>query len=321
MSATRPLPRRLDATDDDLRRARDAAHTIAATTLGRDPGPMATAASMSHYVYIGADVVVKLVDIGGHNRLELEIALAPHLPSGLGAPLLSSGRRCLDTCDVRYACFTRMPGASPGVGLPDVNAATARRWAEQAARRLDDLHTWMPTGAAEQALKESPAVSRHVRGHSYAQPARCQRRRRRGASRCLLRSQADFCGRAPDNSRVYRCCLSGCDARSRSPSNAAVPPGVASAITGGGTVEDPVRLWHEAVHQPGIYDLEVDTSILRPEQCADLIAARLVDARTRGHLSALPHYPRISRSVTNVIAATKIRCQDSKITCTSVPLS
>jgi hypothetical protein len=156
MSATRPLPRRLDATDDDLRRARDAAHTIAATTLGRDPGPMATAASMSHYVYIGADVVVKLVDVGGHDRLELEIALAPHLPSGLGAPLLSSGRRCLDSCDVRYACFTRMPGASPGVGLPDVNAATARRWAEQAVRRLDDLHTWMPTGAAKQALKESP---------------------------------------------------------------------------------------------------------------------------------------------------------------------
>jgi hypothetical protein len=156
MSATRPLPRRLDATDDDLRRARDAAHTIAAATLGRDPGPMVSAASMSHYVYIAADVVVKLVDVGGHNRLELEIALAPHLPSGLGAALLSSGHRRLDTCDVRYACFTRMPGARPGVDLPGVDAATARRWAEQAVRRLDDLHTWTPTGAAEQALKESP---------------------------------------------------------------------------------------------------------------------------------------------------------------------
>jgi hypothetical protein len=156
MSTTRPLPRRLDATDDDLRRARDAAHAIAATTLGRDPGPMATAASMSHYVYIGADVVVKLVDIDGHNRLELEIALAPQLPSGLGAALLSSGRRCLDACDVRYACFTRMPGARPGVGLPGVDAGTARRWAEQAVLRLDDLHNWTPTGATEQALKESP---------------------------------------------------------------------------------------------------------------------------------------------------------------------
>ena len=156
MSATRPLPRRLDATDGDLTRARDAAYAIAAEALGRDPGPMATAASMSHYVCIGAEVVVKLVDVGGHHRLALEIALAPHLPSGLGAPLLTSGRRCLDTCDVRYACFTRMPGASPGIGLPGADAATARRWAEQAVRRLDDLHTWTPTGAAERALKESP---------------------------------------------------------------------------------------------------------------------------------------------------------------------
>lgn len=40
---------------------------------------------------------------------------------------------------------------------------------------------------------------------------------------------------------------------------------------------DPVRRWHEAVHRPGVYDLEVDTSRLRPEDCADLIAARLAD--------------------------------------------
>lgn len=45
----------------------------------------------------------------------------------------------------------------------------------------------------------------------------------------------------------------------------------------GGTVRDPVSLWHEAVHTPGIYDLEVDTSALRPEECSDLIAARLTD--------------------------------------------
>jgi chloramphenicol 3-O phosphotransferase len=45
----------------------------------------------------------------------------------------------------------------------------------------------------------------------------------------------------------------------------------------GGTVREPVRLWHEAVHQPGIYDLEVDTSVLAPEECADLIATRLRD--------------------------------------------
>jgi chloramphenicol 3-O phosphotransferase len=45
----------------------------------------------------------------------------------------------------------------------------------------------------------------------------------------------------------------------------------------GGTVPDPVRLWHEAVHKPGIYDLELDTSALQPEECADLIARRLAD--------------------------------------------
>jgi len=40
-------------------------------------------------------------------------------------------------------------------------------------------------------------------------------------------------------------------------------------------VPDPVGLWHAAVHRPGIYDLDVDTSVLRPEECADLIADRL----------------------------------------------
>ena len=76
------------ASEDDLERAREAASAIAAATLGRDPGAVAIAASMSHYVGIAADVVVKLVDVAGHNRLDLEIVLASHLPSGLGAPLL-----------------------------------------------------------------------------------------------------------------------------------------------------------------------------------------------------------------------------------------
>src|SRR5687768_14035571 len=98
MTAVEPLPRRLDATDEDLSRGRGAAHTIAAAILGRDPGPMVTAASMSHYVYLGADVVVKIVDAGGHTRLDREIALAPHLPAGLGAPLLASGRSQVETC-------------------------------------------------------------------------------------------------------------------------------------------------------------------------------------------------------------------------------
>lgn len=37
----------------------------------------------------------------------------------------------------------------------------------------------------------------------------------------------------------------------------------------------PVGLWQQAVHVPGIYDLEVDTSVLSPEACADAIRQRL----------------------------------------------
>ncbi len=40
-------------------------------------------------------------------------------------------------------------------------------------------------------------------------------------------------------------------------------------------VPPPVRLWQEEVHKPGIYDLEVDTSLLSPEECADAIRTRL----------------------------------------------
>ncbi len=156
MSTVERLPRRLDANAADLRRGCAAAKAIATEILGRDPGPMTIAASMSHYVYIGADVVVKIVDAEGHTRLDREIALAPSLPAGLGAPLLGSGRFEWETCTVRYACFTRLPGASPVPGLPGIEAVTARRWAEQAVRLLTDLHHWRPTGDAEQALRGSP---------------------------------------------------------------------------------------------------------------------------------------------------------------------
>lgn len=37
----------------------------------------------------------------------------------------------------------------------------------------------------------------------------------------------------------------------------------------------PVRLWQQAVHDPGLYDLEVDTSRLTPAQCVDAIRGRL----------------------------------------------
>jgi chloramphenicol 3-O phosphotransferase len=37
----------------------------------------------------------------------------------------------------------------------------------------------------------------------------------------------------------------------------------------------PVLLWQSEVHRPGIYDLEVDTSLLSPQQCAAAILDRL----------------------------------------------
>ncbi|MDQ8737910.1 chloramphenicol phosphotransferase [Paenibacillus sp. LHD-38] len=42
-----------------------------------------------------------------------------------------------------------------------------------------------------------------------------------------------------------------------------------------GSVPKPVRLWQQAVHVPGIYDLKVDTSVLSSEVCVGLIRQRL----------------------------------------------
>lgn len=48
-----------------------------------------------------------------------------------------------------------------------------------------------------------------------------------------------------------------------------------------GTAEDPVpapvMAWQQAVHTPGIYDLEFDTSVLSPQACANAIHRRLAD--------------------------------------------
>lgn len=48
-----------------------------------------------------------------------------------------------------------------------------------------------------------------------------------------------------------------------------------------GSAEDPVpvpvRLWQSQVHDPGVYDLEVDTSLLTPEECAEAIRSRLLE--------------------------------------------
>jgi len=43
----------------------------------------------------------------------------------------------------------------------------------------------------------------------------------------------------------------------------------------GVSVPKAVSLWQQAVHVPGIYDLEVDTSVLSSEECADVIRQRL----------------------------------------------
>ncbi len=40
------------------------------------------------------------------------------------------------------------------------------------------------------------------------------------------------------------------------------------------SVPQAVSLWQQAVHAPGIYDLEVDTSVLSSEECADVIRQR-----------------------------------------------
>jgi hypothetical protein len=87
-------------------------------------------------------------------RLDREIALAPHLPAGLTAPLLGSGIYRLGTREVRYACYARVPGTAPGMGMPGVDGVTARLLADEAVQRLDGLHSWIPMGHAGQTLRE-----------------------------------------------------------------------------------------------------------------------------------------------------------------------
>ncbi|GAB3894717.1 hypothetical protein GCM10029964_073590 [Kibdelosporangium lantanae] len=124
------------------------AREIATTALGRDPGPLELVHSLSHNVFVGADVVVKLS--ARHTRLDREVVLAQQLPAGITAPLLASGRRD----GVRYACYQRVPGTSPGIHLPHTDASTARALAVQAIERLDRLHTWMPGPDAVEILRQ-----------------------------------------------------------------------------------------------------------------------------------------------------------------------
>lgn len=118
----------------------ETARMIAEAALGHDPGPLTRARSLSHRVYVGTDVVVKIIHADRHSRLNREIALAPLLPEGITAPLLASG----DHEDLRYACYARVPGTTPGMHLPNTDADTARALAEQAVERLEKLHNWRP---------------------------------------------------------------------------------------------------------------------------------------------------------------------------------
>ncbi|MBN3924266.1 hypothetical protein [Nostoc sp. NMS4] len=53
----------------------------------------------------------------------------------------------------------------------------------------------------------------------------------------------------------------------------------------------PVQLWQREVHIPGIYDLEVDTSLLSPGACAEVIRQRLADSPTPSAFQQLvAHY-------------------------------
>jgi chloramphenicol 3-O phosphotransferase len=56
----------------------------------------------------------------------------------------------------------------------------------------------------------------------------------------------------------------------------------------------PVRRWQEEVHRPGIYDLEVDTSVLKPADCAAEIGRRLRDGPPGDA------FPRIARGLARV---------------------
>ena len=56
---------------------------------------------------------------------------------------------------------------------------------------------------------------------------------------------------------------------------AASDPALYLASGADGFVPPPVLRWQEAVHEPGLYDLELDTARLAPEACLAAIAAML----------------------------------------------
>ncbi|MFN4209633.1 MAG: chloramphenicol phosphotransferase CPT family protein [Devosia sp.] len=52
-------------------------------------------------------------------------------------------------------------------------------------------------------------------------------------------------------------------------------------------VPDPVRRWQEAVHVPGLYDLDLDTGALSPQACASAIGAALAQPPKRSAFERL----------------------------------
>jgi chloramphenicol 3-O phosphotransferase len=55
--------------------------------------------------------------------------------------------------------------------------------------------------------------------------------------------------------------------------------GLYAAAAEGEPVPAPVLAWQRAVHEPGVYDLELDTSVLDPEACAGAVLGLLADPR------------------------------------------
>jgi len=64
-----------------------------------------------------------------------------------------------------------------------------------------------------------------------------------------------------------------------------------------GSIPQAVRLWQQAVHLPGIYDLEVDTALLSSEESAALIHQRLTEGPPpRGFSAACDHHHKTETS-------------------------
>ncbi|MFD1673233.1 chloramphenicol phosphotransferase CPT family protein [Alicyclobacillus fodiniaquatilis] len=63
-----------------------------------------------------------------------------------------------------------------------------------------------------------------------------------------------------------------------------------AGYTDDGSVPKPVMLWQQAVHVPGIYDMEFDTSVISSEACADMIRRRLKEGPPPSAFQRLEDY-------------------------------